>query len=224
MPTVKRNASARPQRNARTAKPKSARDPVATRAALIDAACEIFKGAGYFATDTNAIARAAGYAPGSFYNHFPDKTAILLAVYERYAEIEWGLIMQATKRGETRVRLRAALRVVNALHAEWSVFRADLRALAERESRVAAALQETLEPQLEAIAALAGLDLARQAAQAILIRMIVQRLAEAMESAEALKVSRAAVLRAAEDAIMALMGSAEAVTARTMRRTRPPST
>ena len=36
-----------------------------------------------------AIAREAGYAPASFYKHFDDKTAILLAVYENYVRLEW---------------------------------------------------------------------------------------------------------------------------------------
>ena len=50
------------------------RNPAATREALVDAAARIFNGSGYFATDTNAIAREAGYAPASFYKHFKDKS------------------------------------------------------------------------------------------------------------------------------------------------------
>jgi len=40
---------------------------------------------GYEATTTNHIAEAAGISPGSLYQYFPDKTAILDIVVDRYA-------------------------------------------------------------------------------------------------------------------------------------------
>jgi AcrR family transcriptional regulator len=61
---------------------KRSRDPQESRRALLKAAAKIFNSEGYFATDSNRIARAAGYAPGTFYTHFADKRAIFLAVYE----------------------------------------------------------------------------------------------------------------------------------------------
>ena len=41
---------------------------------------------GYDATTTNHIARAAGISPGSLYQYFPDKAAVLSQVIERYSE------------------------------------------------------------------------------------------------------------------------------------------
>jgi AcrR family transcriptional regulator len=41
---------------------------------------------GYDATTTNHIAEAAGVSPGSLYQYFPDKTAILSLVIARYAD------------------------------------------------------------------------------------------------------------------------------------------
>src|SRR5580698_765738 len=63
---------------------KQNRDPVATQAALLDAAEALFNAHGFEGTDTNRIARAAGFAPQTFYRHFEDKRAVFLAVYERW--------------------------------------------------------------------------------------------------------------------------------------------
>ena len=68
------------------------RQPVETRRALIEAAARIFNSAGYHSTDSNRIAREAGYAPGTFYVHFPDKLAIFLEVYESWVSAEWSSI------------------------------------------------------------------------------------------------------------------------------------
>src|SRR5260370_35142060 len=61
-------------------KPERHRQPVETRRALIEGAAKIFNSAGYPGTDSNPIAREAGYAPGTFNVHFPDKLATFLAV------------------------------------------------------------------------------------------------------------------------------------------------
>jgi AcrR family transcriptional regulator len=202
---VKPNAKRTPASKARNAESRPIRDPGATRAALIAAACDIFKREGYFATDTNAIARAAGYAPGSFYNHFPDKIAIFLAVLDQYYALEWSIVAKAAERGDTRTKLRAILRAISAWHSDWVVFRADLRVLAHREPSVSDALDDKLHRQIETIAGLAGLNEARHRARVALIRTIMQRLAETIEDAEMLGATRASVLKAAEDAILALI-------------------
>ena len=73
-------------------KPERHRQPVETRRALIEAAAKIFNSAGYHGTDSNRIAREAGYAPGTFYVHFADKLAIFLEVYETWVSAEWSSI------------------------------------------------------------------------------------------------------------------------------------
>ncbi len=50
-----------------------------TRDRLVAAAARAFNRAGYHGTDSNRIARAAGYAPATFYKHFADKRAIFVA-------------------------------------------------------------------------------------------------------------------------------------------------
>ncbi len=80
------------------------RQPNKTRRALIEAAARIFNSAGYHGTDSNRIAREAGYAPGTFYVHFADKLAIFLEVYESWVSAEWSSIEAILKSGGSCAR------------------------------------------------------------------------------------------------------------------------
>lgn len=71
-----------------------------TRAKLIGAAVKEFNQRGYFGTDTNKIARRAGFAPQTFYRWFRDKTEIFLAVYRLWEEQERDML--------SKLRLRAS--------------------------------------------------------------------------------------------------------------------
>jgi len=87
-----------------SARPPSARRPrrgrpEETRARLVAAAAEAFERHGYHGTDSNRIARAAGYAPGTFYKHFVDKREILLAAYEEWVGSEWRGVEGALRSG-----------------------------------------------------------------------------------------------------------------------------
>ena len=46
-------------------------------------------GSGFHGTDSNHIAREAGYSTGVFYKHFADKRDIFLAAYETWVVSEW---------------------------------------------------------------------------------------------------------------------------------------
>jgi AcrR family transcriptional regulator len=63
----------------------------ATRAALIEAARELFAGRGYTAVATEEIVRAAGVTRGALYHHFADKRELFEAVYE---DVERSLVEQ----------------------------------------------------------------------------------------------------------------------------------
>ena len=52
-----------------------------TRERLIDATERIIRGGGIMAVTTKDIAQEAGFAEGTLYRHFPDKAALLLAVF-----------------------------------------------------------------------------------------------------------------------------------------------
>jgi AcrR family transcriptional regulator len=113
-----------PARRAR----KRTRDPEASRRALIDAAAALFNSTGYYGTDSNRIAVAAGYTPGTFYTHFEDKREIFLEVYRVWLEEEIAAIAAVLDSDEPSRRVRLA-RVVLEHHRKWRTFRASLRAL-----------------------------------------------------------------------------------------------
>jgi len=198
----------RRERMAQTSQKPRPRNPAATREALMTAAARIFNREGYFATDTNAIARAAGYAPASFYKHFADKAAILLAVYEDYVRREWAGL-EAAMAGETvlQKRLRRALGFIIGFHGEWSAFRTTLRAVARIEPAVAEALKASRARQIGYLAAATGLSAQRHRATLLMILGIVERLAETVQDAEATSppIRREVLLEEAERALLALV-------------------
>ena len=101
-----------------------------TRDRLIAAAAAVFNRGGYHGTDSNRLARAAGYAPATFYKHFPDKRTILLAAYEAWVTTEWQAIESALR--VTSSPAKRAERIVDlvlAHHRRWKGLRASLRAL-----------------------------------------------------------------------------------------------
>jgi AcrR family transcriptional regulator len=58
----------------------------ATRAALVDAARELFTKRGFAGVGTEAIVRAAGVTRGALYHQFADKVELFAAVYESVEE------------------------------------------------------------------------------------------------------------------------------------------
>src|ERR1700742_135605 len=108
------------------------RDPEVTREALIDAAEEAFNTHGYFGTDTNRIAREAGYVPQTFYRHFADKTAIFVAVYERWWQSEADALTKLLQ-AKPRADLAKVADAVIAFHVKWRGFRRSLRFLASQD-------------------------------------------------------------------------------------------
>lgn len=116
------------------------RQPDKTRAALIDAATRLFNSAGFDGTDSNRIARAAGYAPGTFYVYFPDKLAIFLEVYRNWVNAEWSSLEAILRAGgNARTLGRRLNRAVVEHHRKWRKFRASLRSLTATDQRVHAA-------------------------------------------------------------------------------------
>ncbi len=106
------------------------RNPDESRRALIEAAAALFNSVGYNGTDSNRIARAAGYAPGTFYAHFPDKRSIFLAVYETWVVAEIEAMARALEADVSPRTLRARLAAtILDHHRKWRVFRSSLRAL-----------------------------------------------------------------------------------------------
>jgi TetR/AcrR family transcriptional regulator, cholesterol catabolism regulator len=71
---------------AQTAGRRRARDPEATRQALLDAAIELFGTEGFDATSVQSIADRAQVTKGGFYHHFGSKQALLHEIHDRFID------------------------------------------------------------------------------------------------------------------------------------------
>src|ERR1700722_8489068 len=101
--------------------------PEQTRARLVATAGEIFNAAGIHGTDSNQIAKEAGYATGTFYKHFKDKREAFLAVYEAWVSSEWSAIdteLSAGRNPEETARRLVKLSID--FHTKWRGLRASL--------------------------------------------------------------------------------------------------
>jgi AcrR family transcriptional regulator len=177
-----------------------------TRSLLLAAAAAEFNSRGFNGTDTNRIARAAGFAPQTFYRHYADKTEIFIRVYERWQEDERKTIATALRAGQASAG--QALAVAAALiagHSEWARFRRSLRLLAVEDDRVRAARAASRRAQLEALSD-------RQASSPWVTRvaalLTVERLCDAAADTETddLGIDRAAWTALVAEAIGRLRG------------------
>lgn len=155
--------------------------PQTTRLRLIAAAKEEFKTRGFSGTDSNKIARRAGFAPQTFYRWFKDKTDIFLAVYRAWEREEGALIGKLIGRGAVGAALASAL--VDH-HADYRQFRRGLKSLSLEDPRVRDARADSRRRQ---IAQIAHWSAPRPALppEAIAIRLFqIERLADALAEGE----------------------------------------
>ena len=104
--------------------------PAQTRTRLVAAAAQVFNRSGYHGTDSNRIARAAGYSPGTFYKHFADKREIFLAAFQEWVDQEWGEVEREV--AVTHDPEALARRIVDLTlrhHIRWRGLRASMLAL-----------------------------------------------------------------------------------------------
>jgi AcrR family transcriptional regulator len=132
-------------------RPRKTRDPEETKEKLLTAAERAFNTKGFFGTDTNRIARAAGYAPQTFYRHFTDKTDIFLAVYERWWRSEGEAVAAAARGTKGEARLAKIAETILEFHARWRIFRRALRHLSAEDKRVRAARVKARKAQIESL-------------------------------------------------------------------------
>jgi AcrR family transcriptional regulator len=182
-----------------------ARDPEATRAALIAAAEKIFNEDGFFDTDTNKIARAAGFAPQTFYRHFTDKTEIFLAVYDSWwtAEVE-ALRNVPADRPSSAIE---AARIALAFHRRWRVFRRSLRHLTVVDPRVRSARAKARQAQI--VRAMALSRARRSEAEWIAVLLKAERLCDAAADGELgdLGMTKADIEAVVAEAVAPLVGA-----------------
>jgi AcrR family transcriptional regulator len=174
--------------------------PDETRARLVEAAAGVFEKDGYHGTDSNALARAAGYSPGTFYKHFADKRAIFLAVYEAWVGATWASVEAALVADHPSLDV-AARRIVEAVlasHERWRGFRRSLKLLAATDDLVRAAFLDNRRRQLAGFERLRGHKGAAAHARAedALLMFTLERACDAIADGEAegLRVSRASLV------------------------------
>ncbi len=115
---------------------------------MIAAAAREFNRHGFSGTDTNKIARRAGFAPQTFYRWFRDKTEIFVAVYRAWEEEERGVL------GALLAENASPRRLVDAIvehHRRYRVFRRSLRHLTLEDPVVRKARAESRMRQIERI-------------------------------------------------------------------------
>jgi len=198
-------------RTLRRARPRRGA-PEDTRARLVAAAAEQFNRHGYHRTDANRIARAAGYAAGTFYKHFADKRDAFLAAYEGWVTSEWDAIGSeltgARSRDEAAERI---LTLVLAHHERWRGLRASMAALLTEDAKVRAFHRAQRRRQLELLRTMrAGAPgAARAPEEDALLLFTLERTCDGLANGEAqdLGLDRAHLLDLLRAAIAAALAS-----------------
>ncbi len=161
--------------------------PETTRARLVAAAAAVFNRDGYHGTDSNRIARTAGYAPGTFYLHFADKRAIFLAAYERWVTTEWAAIEDELKAGGGAEAIAARIiALVLEHHRRWRGLRTSMLALVASDREIQRFYRQQRRRQLRM---LAGLRLrlggrARSPEEGAVLLFTLERVCDAVANGE----------------------------------------
>jgi AcrR family transcriptional regulator len=159
--------------------------PEETRARLVAAAARVFNRDGYHGTDSNRIARAAGYAPGTFYKHFPDKRAAFLAAYAEWVAAEWTHVEQLVRAGGRPAALAAAIvEAVLEMHRTWRGLRASLRALVAADGTARRFYRTQRRRQLGLLAALRPRTAELSVADDAMLLFTLERVCDAIADGE----------------------------------------
>jgi AcrR family transcriptional regulator len=129
--------------------------PEQTRARLIHTAAQMFNSVPYWETDSNQIAKAAGYSTGTFYRHFKDKREIFIAAYREWVAEEWRSVESRIEPGQSPGEsIDNAADAIIEHHRRWRVFRGNLRALVTYDEELRALTHTLRRDQLEKMAVL----------------------------------------------------------------------
>lgn len=123
-------------------------DTKTTSALLIKAAAKEFQERGYSGTDTNRIARRAGFAPQTFYRWFCDKTEIFVAVYNEWVREQLERLRELNSRSASD---RELIDAIIAHHRAYHIFRRSLRQLTVENDTVRKARAASRLEQIESI-------------------------------------------------------------------------
>jgi AcrR family transcriptional regulator len=158
-------------------KPRQSRESTSER--LLQAGAKEFNERGFGGTDTNRIARRAGFAPQTFYRWFQDKVDIFIKTYERWRRDEFAAISKLLAENASDIRLAQA---VVAHHEAFLVFRRSLRLLSVENDAVRAARAQSRLIQIEYVKTMSPNPRDDASLAAILFQ--TERLADALAERE----------------------------------------
>ena len=115
---------------------------------LVRSAASEFNQHGFLGTDTNRIARRAGFAPQTFYRWFDDKTEIFIKVYERWQHEEASMLQRLLAKDASDTRL---VQAVVTHHRRFRIFRRSLRQMSIEDDMVRKARAASRLNQIEQI-------------------------------------------------------------------------
>ena len=147
---------------------------------LLDAAADEFNAHGFAGTDTNRIARRAGFAPQTFYRWFEDKTEIFIRVYHAWQMQEAGTLNALLRENAPDAQLvRAAIDH----HRAFLKFRRCLNFLTQENPKVRAARAESRARQIQVIRMIQG-DRAQSESEIVPLLFQMERLADVLAEGE----------------------------------------
>lgn len=145
---------------------------------LTQAAMAEFCEHGYNGTDSNKIARRAGFAPQTFYRWFKDKPTVFIAAYRAWEEQELALLDTLAAKKQPAHKMAEA---VIQHHRDHLLFRRSLRQLAVDVPEIRQARTASRERQLKRILTWSG---ATERDTILLGLFQVERLADAVAEGE----------------------------------------
>jgi AcrR family transcriptional regulator len=117
----------------------------ATNEKLLQAAAKEFNERGFGGTDSNRIARRAGFAPQTFYRWFEDKVEIFIKTYERWVREEFADVGKLLAQNASDARV---VQTLVAHHKAYLIFRRSLRELSVENAVVRSARARSRNDQI----------------------------------------------------------------------------
>ena len=158
-------------------RPRSEGPP--TDVKLREAAMAEFNAHGFAGTDSNRIARRAGFAPQTFYRWFKDKTEIFIACYRAWEDEEKAAVQALTERGASA---EAFVQAGVEQHRRYLMFRRSLKLLSLENPQVRAARAQSRLRQVAQIRAWVG---SRASDETLAVALLeLERLTDAIAEGE----------------------------------------
>lgn len=159
---------------------RSRKSPEPTSERLLEAATAEFNEHGFGGTDTNRIARRAGFAPQTFYRWFEDKLDVFIKIYDRWRRDELATLSRLLAENASDARLAQA---VIAHHKAYVIFRRSLRLLSVENAAVRVARAESRLSQIAFIRKM-NANPGRDDASLAVVLFQTERLADAVAEGE----------------------------------------